>query len=191
MEEIWKDIDGFEGLYQISNFGNVKSLNYGKRGYAKIIVPKENCNGYLWVILCKNGKKENHLIHRLVGKAFVDNPSGFPIINHKDENAKNNFAENLEWCTPSYNVRYSIHLHPERLKRFGATYRPRKRKRGVPYKHKTSVVQYTKDGLEVDHFKSIAEVCSNNNWRTSSVLECCMGKRKSAYGYIWRFASLY
>lgn len=113
MEEIWKDIDGFEGLYQVSNFGNVMSLNYGNRGYAKKLTPKFNNSGRLWVELLKGGKRKCMLVHRLVALAFIPNPNNFPQINHKDENPKNNFAFNLEWCTQSYNNHYSIERHPE------------------------------------------------------------------------------
>ena len=113
MEEIWKDIDGFEGLYQVSNFGNVMSLNYGNRGYAKKLTPKCNNSGRLWVELLKGGKRKCMLVHRLVALAFIPNPNNFPQINHKDENPKNNFAFNLEWCTQSYNNNYSIERHPE------------------------------------------------------------------------------
>lgn len=185
MEEIWKDIDGYEGVYQISNLGNVKSLNYCGRGYAKNLTPKCNNSGRLWVELAFNGNKKPMLIHRLVAIAFIPNPNGYPQVNHMDENPKNNRVDNLEWCTGSYNIRYSLMLHPERTKIF----RHRNRKSGTPYKHKREVIQFSKSGDEICKFPNILTVCAENNWRSSHLVDCCNGKRKTAYGYIWRFAS--
>lgn len=185
MEEIWKDIDGYEGLYQISNLGNVKSLNYRNKGIEGILTPKINCKGYLWVILCHGPCHRCALIHRLVGEAFIENPNKYPFINHKDENPFNNRVENLEWCTGSYNVRYSLALHPERTKEF----RRRNKISGKPYKHKREVFQFSKSGEKIGVFPNILTVCTENNWRSSHLVDCCNGKRKTAYGYIWRFAS--
>ena len=98
--EVWKDIDGFEGLYQVSNYGRVKSR------YAIRKKPTTN-NGYEIVKLCKNGEVKHSLVHRLVAQAFIPNPFNFPCINHKDENKRNNIVENLEWCTRAYNNKYS------------------------------------------------------------------------------------
>ena len=191
MEEIWKDIEGYEGLYQISNLGNVKSLNYCGRGYAKNLTPKCNNTGRLWVELSLNGKRKPMLIHRLVAKTFIPNPNSYPQINHIDENPKNNRVDNLEWCTGSYNVRYSLALHPERKCRCGSPsgVQHRNRKSGTPYKHKQEVIQFSKSGEEICKFPNILTVCTENNWRTSHLVDCCNGKRKTAYGYIWRFAS--
>jgi len=190
MEEVWKDIGGFEGLYQISNLGNVKSLNYCGRGYAKNLVPKLNCKGYLWVILYRGASHKCVLVHRLVGTAFIDNPNSYPFINHKDENPLNNKVDNLEWCTGSYNVQYSLALHPERYARFGhSNHNRRNRKKGIPYKHNQEIIQYSKSGEEIQRFPNIATACIEEKWRMSSLLDCCKGIRKTAYGYIWRFAS--
>lgn len=185
MEEIWKDIDGYEGLYQVSNYGRVKSLNYRNKGIEGVLAPKLNCKGYLWVILYRGPCHKCALIHRLVGLAFIENPNEYPFINHKDENPLNNCVENLEWCTGSYNVRYSLALHPERTKEF----RHRNRMSGKPYKHKREVFQFSKSGEKIGVFPNILTVCAENNWRTSHLVDCCNGKRKTAYGYIWRFAS--
>ena len=119
--EIWKDIIGYEGYYQISNLGNVKSLNRivkNKNGYRntgerllKIYLPKDSQH-YPFVILCKNGKTENKLIHRLVATAFVtnDDPIHKTQVNHIDENKMNNSSDNLEWCTPKYNAEYGTRI---------------------------------------------------------------------------------
>ena len=106
MEE-WRDIKGYEGLYQISNKGRVKTLGNNKTRKEKILSPRKR-NGYFSVRLCKKGEKPKEFnIHRLVAQAFLLNPYNLPVVNHKDENKLNNNVENLEWCTQAYNVNYS------------------------------------------------------------------------------------
>ena len=105
MLEIFKDIKGYEGLYQVSNLGNVKSLNYNHTGKERILKPglvKE----YLKVSLCKNNKIRMFSVHRLVAEIFLPNPDNLPCVNHKDENKQNNCVDNLEWCTYKYNANY-------------------------------------------------------------------------------------
>ena len=106
MEEIYKDIEGYEGLYQVSNLGNVKSLNYSKTKKEKILKPCIFSNGYLKVDLCKNKTRKTYYVHRLVAKAFIENPNNYPMINHKDEFKINNVVSNLEWCDNKYNSNY-------------------------------------------------------------------------------------
>ena len=115
MEEIWKDISGYEGLYQVSNFGNVKSLNWRRTGKPKNLYLKAHNRGYLQVELAKNGVKKSFMVHRLVAEAFIKNPNGFPVINHKDEDKANNSVENLEWCDNRYNKTYSSGKPVEQL----------------------------------------------------------------------------
>lgn len=112
--ELWQDIKGFEGLYQISTSGRVKS--YEKQWImhhnVKMIQPPmylrtENRHGYLSVALCKNKKTKHYMIHRLVAEAFIPNPENKPFINHKDFNKTNNTIDNLEWCTSKENNNYS------------------------------------------------------------------------------------
>lgn len=105
MEEVYKDIEGYEGLYQVSNLGNVKSLNYSKTKKENVLKPGIR-NGYLKVDLCKNKTKKTYSVHRLVAKAFIENTNNLPMINHKDECKTNNVVENLEWCTHKYNCNY-------------------------------------------------------------------------------------
>ena len=109
MKEIWKDIKGYEGLYQISNYGEVKSLEK-KAGFStrkeKILKQHLDKDGYVKVYLCKNNKVKFLSVHRLIAEAFIPNPNNFPQINHKDENKQNNKIENLEWCTCKYNINY-------------------------------------------------------------------------------------
>lgn len=98
-DEVWKDIDGYDGLYQVSNMGRVKSFKWGKE---RILKPYETGNGYLRVELQSKPFK----LHRLVAQAFIPNPDNLPFVNHKDENPKNNMVDNLEWCDNKYNINY-------------------------------------------------------------------------------------
>ena len=107
MNEIWKDIVGYEGLYQVSNLGNVKRINFFKK--ERFVIPCSKGSGYLYVSLSKNNKQKNFYIHRLVATAFIENPDNLPVINHKDENRSNNIVDNLEWCTQKYNCNYGLH----------------------------------------------------------------------------------
>lgn len=117
MSEIWKDIKGYEGLYQISNQGRVKSLqewngnrhSASYRNRERILKPTDNGHGYLIVGLKKETKRKNHYIHRLVAEAFVENPKKNKYVNHLDYDKANNKADNLEWCSQKENVLYSKH----------------------------------------------------------------------------------
>lgn len=123
MTEEWKDIKGYEGLYQVSNYGRVKSLtrwSVSARSYvpAEVIMsPTDNGNGYLIVSLSRGTHRKNHYVHRLVAEAFVENPNGRNYVNHLDYDKRNNRSDNLEWCTQKENVLYSA----ERMRK------PRKR----------------------------------------------------------------
>ena len=114
--EEWREIKGYEGLYEVSNLGRVRRLdgivntdikNVSKRFLkGRILKPSTNSNGYYRVILSKDSKTKMHFIHRLVAVAFLPNPDNLPCVNHKDENPKNNSVWNLEWCTQKYNMNY-------------------------------------------------------------------------------------
>ena len=112
--EVWKSIMGYEGLYEVSNLGRVRSLDreivryngtHIKRGKMKAIC--NISNGYKGVNLCKDGKQKTHKVHRLVAQAFLPNPNNLPQVNHKDEDKTNNRVDNLEWCNNEYNINYS------------------------------------------------------------------------------------
>lgn len=104
--EIWKDIEGYEGLYQVSNMGNVKSLNYKRSGKERLLKPRKNKLGYMFVGLYKDNKPKNFRVHRLVAMTFLENPNNLSCVNHKDENPSNNHVDNLEFCTHEYNMNY-------------------------------------------------------------------------------------
>ena len=101
--EIWKDIPGYEGLYEVSNKGRVRSFHYGKERIMKLI---SNSVGYYKISLFKGGLYKRMYVHRLVAQAFIPNPDELKEVNHKDENPGNNSVDNLEWCDHKYNMKY-------------------------------------------------------------------------------------
>lgn len=107
--EQWRDVAGYEGMYQVSDLGRVRSLKFGK---VRVLRARKHTDGYLQVALCKGGKQKNYMIHRLVAQAFITNSdTSKTLINHIDECKQNNRVDNLEYCTAQYNVTYNdIHL---------------------------------------------------------------------------------
>lgn len=167
MSEKWADIKGFEGLYQVSNLGRVKSLpRQGTYATPHILVPSKDKNGYLHVGLLKNSIRKTKRVHRLVAEAFIDNPDKLPEINHKDENKQNNQVSNLEWCTRKYNVNYGSRTE----------------------KTQKAVMQFNKAGVLVATYKGLNEIKRALKIKNvSNISNVCKGKRKSAYGYVWKF----
>lgn len=118
MEEIWKNIPGYEGIYVVSNFGKVKSLQRTRKGsygsimivYEKILNHKIDKDGYHIVTLSKEGKTKCIGVHRLVAQAFLKNFNNLPMVNHKDEDPSNNRVDNLEWCDVKYNNNYGTKI---------------------------------------------------------------------------------
>lgn len=163
MEEIWKDIKGFEGLYQVSNMGRVRSLR------KNIILKSRIARGYEGVTLCANNIHKDYYIHRMVANAFIPNPNNYPIVNHKDENKTNNCVDNLEWCTQEYNVNYGT----------GIAKRARSRSK--------KVLQFNLDGTFIKEWKSTMDVQRNLGFAQSNIVKVCNGKRKSAYRYLWKY----
>lgn len=105
--EIWKDIEGYEGLYQVSNLGRVRSLNYNRTGTTKYLHPgRQNKTKHMTITLCKDGKSKSFSLHRVVASTFIQNPNKYPCVNHIDEDPTNNIVSNLEWCTHLYNNNY-------------------------------------------------------------------------------------
>jgi hypothetical protein len=168
--EEWRDVVGYEGKYQVSSFARVKSLNYHRSGKEKILKLFE-VRGYLYVGFCNNGNQKHPLVHRLVACAFIPNPDNLPFINHKDENTKNNFVENIEWCDPKYNVNYGT-----RNERVSVSLLNRKDLSKPVLCVETGVV-----------YPSAAEAdrCTGANFRHIS--NCCLGKRQTTGGYHWRY----
>lgn len=166
MIEVWKDINGYEGLYMVSNMGNVKSLNYSRTGKERVLNTEVRKDGYLMVTLCKDGKTKGYTVHRLVAKAFISNPNGYPVVNHKDCNPLNNRSDNLEWCTYSYNNTYND--------------------RHLKAAEKLSRPIYCIELNKV--FPSIIEAFRQTGVDYRHLSDVCKGKRKSAGGYHWQYA---
>lgn len=183
MEE-WKAVEGYEGLYEVSTEGRVKSLNWRGTGEEKCIFLKRHNRGYLQVELAGGNKKKTFLVHRLVAKAFVENPNGFHLVNHKDEDKTNNRAENLEWCNYSYNVLYSL---PKRKKwNNGVSQRKGCRLHGA--NNGKRVAQTTLSGEPVKEWPDSRTIFLETGMSDWSISECCRGNRKTAYGFKWHYA---
>lgn len=161
--EVWKDVVGYEGKYQVSDLGNVKSLNYHREGREKLLTQCKDSDGYLVVLLYKNGRKKTCKVHRLVAEAFLCNESGLPSINHIDENKQNNTVSNLEYCSVGYNNRYSKEIPVE---------------------------QCDLSGNVIRVWNSIKEASDSLNIKSSNIGACCRKYRrnKTAGGYVWRYA---
>ena len=170
--EVWKDIRSYEGLYQISNYGRVKSLING------IILKNHNGKNseYYKVSLSKCGKGKKYNIHRLVAETFVCNPEHKPQVNHINGNKHDNRAENLEWVTASEN---ELHAYATGLKK--PVKHPFNGAKSIP------VVQIDKNMNVVKVYPSL-NVAGRNGFRAEDICKCCKGKIKTAGGYIWRYA---
>ena len=160
-KEIWKPVIGYEGLYEVSNWGRVKSLKFGKERILKLF---KDTSGYLCVKLCKNTNQCQFKVHRLVAQAFIPNPNNLPQINHKDECKTNNIVSNLEWCDRKYNINYGTRTE----------------------KCSKKVYQYTLDGKFVKEWKSTME-CGRNGYNKGNVAACCRGKLKKYKNFIWKY----
>lgn len=182
MKEIWKDIDNYEGLYQISNFGNIKSLNYNGTKKEKELKQIPDKDGYMKIGLCKNNILKEKKIHRLVVEAYL-NKKKFKYtdkddklkyinnlnkleVNHKDENKQNNNLDNLEWCTHSYNNNYGS-------------------------KNKTiskKVNQYDLNGNYIKTWDSLYKVQKEIGIHVTNISRCCRNIYKTSGGFIWKYA---
>ena len=177
MEEIWKDIAGFEGLYKVSNYGRVFSVRKNT-----ILKPHINNRGQgYFAVGLHNGKNHTKPIHRLVAEAFIPNPNGYPQVNHIDENAKNNRVDNLEWCTSKHN-----NNHGTRNQKISIS------ERNSTKKKKLAISQYTLDGQFVKTFSSATDA-SRSGFSKSHILDCARGLSRYSHsqGFIWRFAEGY
>lgn len=174
MDEIWKDIIDYIGLYQVSNLGQVKSLP--KNGKKNRILKIERCkNGYLRVQLYKNGIGKHLLVHRLVAEAFLDNPNNLPYVNHIDEDKANNKVENLEYCDHVYNDNYG-----SRNQRISETQMNDKNK-------SKSILQFDKQGNFIAEYPSIKEAQRQLSLDNRNISKCCKGKHKTCGGFVWRY----
>lgn len=180
MQEIWKDISDYKGYYQVSNFGNVKSMeriverkNNGTGNLplkSRILSPTTYPKGYKKVTLRKNNISKSFFIHRLVAEAFIPNPNNYPYVNHKDENPSNNHSDNLEWCTNEYNMSYGTLGHRISLAK------------------SKQVFQFDLSGNLLNVFYGVNEASRITNISSSSITNCCNETSKSAGGFLWSFS---
>lgn len=197
IEEIWKDIKGYEGIYQISNLGNVKSLDrkiksallnnniISKKG--KKLKNQKNKYGYIYVYLSKNNKRKYKCIHRLVAEAFIPNPENKPQVNHKDGNKANNRVDNLEWCTASENELHA-YIFLNKPRKNGS-----KGKYGKENAKSKIVLQIDKNNNIVNKFFGIGEAERITGISNQQISKCCLNRKgyKTAGGYKWRYANEY
>lgn len=177
-EEMWKPVKGYEGLYEISSYGNVKSLNYNHTKSIRAIRRYYHNSGYLAVDLWKNRKEKRYFVHRLVAENFIENPNNYNIVNHIDGNRLNNYFENLEWCTQQHNVKEAFRLgrRGSFLGKFGE-----KHNRSKP------VLQLDLEGNFIKQWSCGNEIQRKLGFSNSNINACCLGKRKTAYGYKWQY----
>lgn len=181
MKEIWKDIEGYEGLYQVSNLGRIKSLGNGGKGryYGRIVIMSQctDKDGYKVLGLTKNGIRKNFRVHRLIADAFIPNPDNLPEVNHKDEDKTNNRIDNLEWCDTKYNVNYgtrSQRMGKAQLNRFDCS---------------KPINQYDLNDNLIKTWPSYAQIKRELGYDRSFIGKCCRGRYKKAYGYKWQYAA--
>ena len=156
-----RDVKGYEGLYAVTSCGKVWSYMS-----QKFLEPSADKKGYLKVNLCKNGKAKNFRVHRLVAEAYIPNPNNLPMINHKDENKTNNCLQNLEWCDAKYNINYGT------------------RNEKVANSLKIPIIQFDLDGNFIKEWGSATDVGREVK---GHICHCLNGRRKSAYGSIWKY----
>lgn len=173
--EIWRDVRGYEGLYQVSNQGRVRSLdrvltykNGAKHNYkGKVLKPVLNNMGYETVSF---GRKRHQFIHRLVAGAFIPNPNNLPFINHKDENPRNNFPDNLEWCTQAYNLWYGSNSERNSYKR-------------------KPIIQLSLEGQFIKRYDSIKHAAKELGAKACSIGNAVRGFHHTSCGYKWIYAN--
>lgn len=178
-KEIWKDIAGYEGLYQISNQGRIKNVK-------KSIIKKPTLckNGYLYVDLYKNNKRLKKTIHRLVAEAFLNNKNNYSDINHKDGNKLNNDVSNLEFCTRSYNIKEAYRLNLRKV------VSPMLNKKDYLCPNSKRINQYDLKGNFIKEWGSTMQIERELHIKHSAISKCCLKCKnyKTAGGYIWEYA---
>lgn len=170
-EEIWKDVTGFEGKYQVSNTGKIRSLAYHKKnGRIKELKPFSDKGGYMRVKFCKDGKETTVKVHRIVALEFIPNPQNKREVNHIDGNPKNNMVENLEWATPSENMTHAA--------KYGRVVSP----------FQKPVEQRTLNGDVMKIWPNARVAGLNTGTDPSAIAKCCKGKLHQTNGYKWCYS---
>lgn len=180
MTEIFVPIKGYEGLYEVSNLGRVKSLakfrgtNYSCPIGEKIMKGKPNTNGYLQVGLSKNSLKKQPFVHRLVAQHFIENPNNLPEVNHKNGHCTCNEYWNLEWCTRKENEE---HAWKTGLKQMRGDKHPLSRR----------VLQIDMQGNVIKEWENGHQVMLTLGYANGHISKCCRGLMKAAYGFRWQY----
>lgn len=169
--EIWKPVKDYEGLYEVSNLGRVKSLNYKNSNKEKILKQGLTAKNYCQISLCKNKEIKHLYIHRLVAQAFIPNPNNLLLINHKDENPLNNIVSNLEWCDKKYNNNYGNCKEKHSLKV------------SIPIK------QFDLNGNYIKTWNSMKDAQESLKVSRGNICLCCKGIRNKTGGYKWGYAN--
>ena len=179
--EEWKPIEGYED-YMVSNMGRIRSIAKNRRFKSeRILKPARYSNGYLFVILCRNkDDHKSHMIHRLVAKAFLENPDNKQEVNHINGNKQDNRADNLEWCTASEN---KIHAYRTGLRRFSNKQLQRIIERASPVEQID-----LETGAVIARYESASAAERAVGGYHSDILKCCKGRASQHKGYKWRYA---
>ena len=216
MQEEWKDIQGYEGIYQVSNLGRIKGLrkrnnaynNYYKKEF--IMKQQKTSKGYMRIQLNNDFiKRKTFAVHRLVSKAFIPNPDNLPQVNHINGIKNDNRVCNLEWCSSKENQIHAINTGLKKTKL--GKYIPRKPKLAEEERKKIQIetlnkyrnigvqksiinnskkiAQYDDKGRILKTWDSIRGMCRETGYSRSGIIKVCKGKNKSAYGYIWRYVN--
>lgn len=179
MSEVWKPIKGYEGIYEVSNLGRVRSLprmltdSKGRRHPVPMKILREHDRkGYVGYRLCNGPATAEFSAHRLVAMAFIPNPDNLPVVNHRDENPRNNHVDNLEWCTIQYNTKYGNGIAKQVA---SMTYKTRE------------VEQLSINGEHIAYFKSLSEASKATGADKSLIMRVCKGIKKTAGGFIWKY----
>lgn len=182
--EIWKAVNGYEGWYEVSNFGNVRSVDrviinsdgVKRLWKGKILKPIKDRYGYLVLNLYKNSKIKKITVHRLVAQAFILNSDNMPEVNHKDEDKTNNHVGNLEWCTRLYNLTYGTRIQRGAEKRLNSP------------KFSKSVLQLDiSTGRVIAEYPSAREAARKLNIYQGNISACCRGICKTYKGFKWKY----
>jgi hypothetical protein len=187
--EIWRSVLNYKGYYEVSNHGNVRSINriiIDKNGNelhykSRLLKPAPNKDGYLQVGLSRNSKINSYCVHQLEALAFIPNPENKPTVNHIDGIKANNYVDNLEWATKSeqaiHSLEHNLRTMPNAwIGKFGSKHCASKK-----------VTQYTKDNVFINNYGSIIEAANINKVDAGTITKVCKGEKRTAGGYIWKY----